>query len=149
MSENNNQEKLIKTAGLIGLALLAFALVYNLLLGGGTGFGFSLYYGRAFDLTGLLALISTLAVKLLWVVFIVSLIIGIVLVLKNHLLENKDFNICCLIEGGSTCPKCGAKVKENYKFCPSCQASLKETCSKCGQELKADWKCCPTCGTVK
>lgn len=149
MSENNNQEKLIKTAGVIGLALLAFALVYNLVLGGGTGFGFNLYYGRGFDLSGLLASIFALAVKLLWVVFIVSLVIGLVLVLKKHLLETNNLNICGLLEGGSVCPKCGTKVKDNYKFCPSCQASLKETCSKCGQEVKADWKCCPTCGTEK
>lgn len=102
-----------------------------------------------FELTGLVVSVLALAVRLLWVVFIVSLVIGIVLVLKKYLLENKDLNICCLIEGGSTCPKCGTKVKDNYKFCPSCQTSLKETCSKCGQDLKADWKCCPTCGTEK
>lgn len=46
------------------------------------------------------------------------------------------------------CPKCGAKVDANSKFCPECGQSLgPKKCSKCGAEIKDNnAKFCPECG---
>jgi len=49
--------------------------------------------------------------------------------------------------GHFKCPNCGKTVKNDYKFCPYCGASLKKTCLKCGTEIKEDWTYCPECST--
>ena len=49
--------------------------------------------------------------------------------------------------GTEICPKCGAKVKAGAKFCPECGVKLGEqVCSKCGAKVKAGAKFCPECG---
>ena len=49
--------------------------------------------------------------------------------------------------GVETCPKCGAKVSAGTKFCPECGAKLGEqVCPKCGAKVKAGAKFCPECG---
>jgi len=46
------------------------------------------------------------------------------------------------------CPKCGASVAENARFCPECGEKIKVemTCAKCGAKLAARAKFCPECG---
>lgn len=150
MSQNNNQDNTLRTLGIVALGVIVFALVYNTLLGGRSGFGFEMSWGmnNGLNLNGALASILILAVRLLWVVFVVSVIAGIVVVAKKYLEDNKiDLNsFTKLYHSGQSCPCCGAKVSAEFKYCPSCQASLKATCSECGKELLNGWKCCPECG---
>ena len=48
----------------------------------------------------------------------------------------------------ATCPKCGAQVRADAKFCPSCGTKLgTEQCPKCGAQVRAGSKFCPECGT--
>lgn len=150
MSQNNNQDNTLRTLGIVALGVIVFALVYNTLLGGRSGFGFKMSFGmdNAFGLNGALASVLVLAVQLLWVVFVVSVIAGLVVFAKKYLEDNKidlsSFTKLC--PSGQSCPSCGAKVSAEFKYCPSCQASLKNTCSDCGKELLSGWKCCPDCG---
>ncbi len=47
-----------------------------------------------------------------------------------------------------TCPKCGAKIPANSKFCNQCGAKIGGTsCPQCGAEVPAGSKFCPNCGT--
>ena len=49
---------------------------------------------------------------------------------------------------GAVCPKCGASVNANAKFCPACgeKLAVKASCPKCGAEVPAGSKFCPECG---
>ncbi len=151
MSQNNNQDNTLKTVGIIALAVIIFALMYNLFLGGRTGFSFNLYSGRGLDLSAFIASILVLAVKLLWLLFVISLVVGLVIVIKKFI-EEKKINLKFiekLTETGYACPSCGTKLTAEFKFCPNCKASLKDTCTKCGKDLQVGWKCCPSCGTER
>jgi len=46
------------------------------------------------------------------------------------------------------CPKCGADVPGDSKFCPSCGEKMPEPskCPKCGADAPAGSKFCPSCG---
>ena len=44
------------------------------------------------------------------------------------------------------CPKCGAKIPVQQKFCSECGASIKTTCAQCGKDISAGSKFCPECG---
>jgi len=46
------------------------------------------------------------------------------------------------------CPKCGATLETNAKFCPECGHNLKAAahCSECGEKLKDGAKFCSSCG---
>ncbi len=48
----------------------------------------------------------------------------------------------------ATCPKCGAPLAGNVKFCPECGASLKSSthCTQCGAKLQPGAKFCGECG---
>lgn len=155
MSQNSNQDSTIKTLGIVSLAVIVFALLYNSLLGGRNGFGFHMSYGYepgGFpDVNGIFASLLVLAVKLLWLVFVAALLAGLVMLVKKYLNENKiDLSFISKVsQAGFNCPLCGAGVSSEFKYCPNCQASLKDTCFECGRDLLPGWKCCPTCGKEK
>ena len=44
------------------------------------------------------------------------------------------------------CPKCGAKIDANAKFCPECGQKILHACPKCGTEVSPNQKFCPECG---
>jgi len=48
----------------------------------------------------------------------------------------------------ASCPKCGASLPGNVKFCPECGEALyvATKCAKCGAELAPGAKFCPECG---
>lgn len=54
------------------------------------------------------------------------------------------------VNTSKTCPKCGAAVSANAKFCAECGEKLEETgmkfCSECGAKVEAGAKFCPSCG---
>jgi membrane protease subunit (stomatin/prohibitin family) len=60
----------------------------------------------------------------------------------NALSQAKDTPV----EEKNVCPKCGAKIKKNAKFCPECGEKLVLTCPYCGAEVKESSKFCPECG---
>jgi len=48
----------------------------------------------------------------------------------------------------ASCPKCGAPLGTNAKFCPECGEKLTDTkCSNCGAVLQPGAKFCAECGT--
>ena len=151
MTQNNNHENTLKTVGIVALAVVAFALLYNLLLGGRAGFGFDMGYNYGWGLNTLIAYVLAVAVKLLWLTFIVSLVIGTVTVMKKYTVDEKKINLNFLkfADDGYACPCCGTKLTAEFKFCPNCKASLKEKCVKCAKELQVGWNCCPACGTER
>lgn len=51
-------------------------------------------------------------------------------------------------KGEKTCPKCGAQILENSKFCSECGEKLPQNkfCSECGAKVSSTAKFCPECG---
>jgi membrane protease subunit (stomatin/prohibitin family) len=49
----------------------------------------------------------------------------------------------------ASCPKCGASLEKNSKFCPECGEKLvaSKHCPECGEKLKPNAKFCINCGT--
>lgn len=148
MSQNNNRDSIFKTIGIITLAIVAIAFVYNF-LSGGQG-GLDLNYISGYGYNSLIAFILVIAVKLLWLTFIISLIIGIIMFIKKTVNGKKiNLRFNSSTEGGYNCPCCGTKLTADFRFCPNCKASLKEKCVKCGKDLQVGWNCCPACGTAR
>lgn len=146
MSRNNNRENILKTIGVVTLAVVA--VIFLLLLGGRSGIGFN--YIPRYGVNSLIASVLVIVVKLLWLTFIISLVIGIVIFIKKAVngkkIEHRFNN-----SGGAgyACPCCRTMLTADFKFCPNCKASLKEKCIKCGKDLQVGWNCCPVCGTVR
>jgi hypothetical protein len=80
--------------------------------------------------TGLITLLLTFLIKLLFVLFIVGLIGGLVVVAKNYIFTPEDI--------------------ENFKFTFKVNkvTSEKQTCIVCGKEVNLEWKACPYCSTT-
>lgn len=150
MSVNNTRESnfrsLLVLAGL-GLLILLFL---NWLIGGMTGYGSGMYYGRGMgNTTGLTGSVIGLIMKLLWFVFYVSLLAGLTVAAKKYVFDDKKLDLSIirkLTDMGSACPVCGARINSSFRFCPGCKADLKETCAQCSGEMKLDWEFCPSCG---
>ena len=47
------------------------------------------------------------------------------------------------------CPRCGATVADNSKFCGDCGTALPWQCSACGSENPADKRFCGDCGAAR
>ena len=45
------------------------------------------------------------------------------------------------------CPKCGASIDDNHKFCSSCGEKITNVCSSCGKPVSEDDNFCTSCGT--
>lgn len=60
----------------------------------------------------------------------------------------EDAKFCgeCGAKQGETCPKCGAAVATGAKFCGECGESLIKKCANCGADVKAGAKFCGECG---
>jgi hypothetical protein len=75
--------------------------------------------------TGIITVVLALFIKVLVVVFILSLLVGLFILAKNYLFNAQDI----------------AALKSS--FVPATKA--KRTCSACGKALEEDWKVCPYC----
>lgn len=150
MNQGGSSSTALRLLGITGLALLALSIFSNLLSGGRMGYGYNMYYGRGggLDLGGVLASVLVLLIKILWLVLIVSLIIGLYVAFKKSRFDYKKLDLVDrLFNSGYACTGCGTRLVEEYKFCPKCRIHLKETCRHCGKEIQAGWKCCPLCGS--
>lgn len=63
-------------------------------------------------------------------------------IMGNAMAQAKDIPA----EAKAVCPKCGAGVKKDAKFCPDCGEKLALTCPQCGAVLAKGAKFCPECG---
>lgn len=91
--------------------------------------GGSMYMGTGLGFGLSISLLLTYLIKFLFVVFIVGLVCGLVVVVKNYIFTPEDIE-------AFKAPFRVNKVPVN-----------KITCSECGKELNADWKTCPYCST--
>jgi RNA polymerase subunit RPABC4/transcription elongation factor Spt4 len=62
----------------------------------------------------------------------------------EHALEQEA--LLQAIEEPEVCPGCGAKVQEDFIYCPYCHTHLKKNCVACDRVLELDWHICPYCG---
>ncbi|MEA3309385.1 MAG: zinc ribbon domain-containing protein [Chloroflexota bacterium] len=53
------------------------------------------------------------------------------------------------IEEPEVCASCGAKVSQEFLYCPYCHTQLKKSCGYCNQLLELEWNICPYCGTAQ
>ena len=45
-----------------------------------------------------------------------------------------------------SCPGCGRLLNSEYRFCPTCRATLRRVCLGCGKILQSGWIVCAHCG---
>jgi type IV pilus assembly protein PilB len=45
-----------------------------------------------------------------------------------------------------SCPGCGRLLNSEYRFCPTCRATLRRVCLGCGRLLQSGWIVCAHCG---
>lgn len=124
---SQKQDEIIKVLGIAVLALIVFALLGNLFGGGQAGMGYGYGYGHGMgggsgtaNVNVLLASVFGLAVKLLWFVFVISLVVGLVLYIRKLLPEGTQINLGFFNDAGHVCPSCQTKIRQGYKFCPGC-----------------------------
>ena len=154
MMSSSNKDIDWSKIGYILLGLFGLYFVYNQLAMSST-MTVSGHMGRVVNTGGganqLLFSLIGLAIKLLWFILLVSVLIGIYIAVKRYVLDNNStFNLNLLsnsLPSGYNCPSCNESLSQEFKFCPRCKESLKKSCAKCGKDLLAGWKCCPCCGT--
>lgn len=154
MWRNIGNDLKIKKLGLLTVGLVVAWSLVSSLFGGGAVYGSYPYYGRGMVSNANWAItpVLLLIIKLLWFVFVVSLIIGLALAAKKYIFAEKKLNLGFLEEFvpfGYECPCCGTKLGSEFNYCPACKAVVKEPCSNCGKELKINWKYCPACGETR
>jgi RNA polymerase subunit RPABC4/transcription elongation factor Spt4 len=62
----------------------------------------------------------------------------------EHALEQEA--LLQAIEEPEVCPGCGAKVQNDFIYCPYCHTHLRKKCVACDAVLALDWNICPYCG---
>lgn len=130
---------ILKFLGVLLVSILGLWLINALLFGSGYGFNvgfrgnheggnFYMGYGYGYGFAGTLSVVLLFLIKVLFVLFVVGLVVGIGIAIKNYLFTAEDVEkIKCTFAGRKT-------------------VVIKETCSICGKELEQDWKVCPHCG---
>ncbi len=51
------------------------------------------------------------------------------------------------ITGDLVCPSCEQPIEQDFLFCPTCQARLRQLCQRCERPILLRWRACPYCGT--
>lgn len=84
--------------------------------------------GYGFGFNGTLALFMMFLIKVLCILFMVGVVVGIAVFIKNHLFTEED----------------ARKIKGTLGM--KAEVVAKEKCSVCGKELQSEWTLCPYCG---
>lgn len=126
------------------IGILALMFLPGLFAGTGMGFGYgygfrhhmlggpmNMYMGYGYGFNGTLALFMMFMIKVLFFLFMVGLVVGIGVFIKNHVFTAEDVR----------------KIKSTFSVKPEVVA--KEQCSVCSKELQPEWKVCPYCGGVE
>lgn len=87
-------------------------------------------YGYGFGL-GTFSVILVFLIKVLFVLFVIALLVGLVMAAKNYLFTQQDY---AAFKGGftqtqrpkKTCDNCGKTLEDGWKVCPYCVAEVKE-----------------------
>lgn len=82
-------------------------------------------YGNGFN--GTISVLLMFLIKVLFFVFVVALIVGLILMVKNSIFTPEDI----------------ATIKGAFN---SKNQTPKKVCDSCGKELDPKWKACPYCG---
>lgn len=131
---------IIKILAVVLLSILGLTLIRELFFGTGYGSGIIvrgnheggyIYMSTGLGFAGTISAVLLVLIKVLFVLFIVGLIVGIAIAVKNYLFTAEDVE----------------KIKST--FTGKKTVVFKETCSDCGKELNDDWKVCPHCGKEK
>lgn len=133
---NNSITRLIVIAllGIFGLWL-----IYTLLVGPGLGLGMRGYYGGGhmdmgigigFGYGSTLTYLLLLLIKVLFAVFVIGLVAGIIVWIKNNMFTSEDIET----------------IKNTFT---GNRVNVKERCSICNRDMEAEWKVCPHCGKEK
>lgn len=74
---------------------------------------------------GMITIVLTLFIKLLVVVFILSLLVGLFILAKNYLFSAQDIaalkgTIVPVTKAKRTCDVCGKGLENEWKVCPYC-----------------------------
>jgi hypothetical protein len=164
------KDSILKIIGLSALGLLVLWLVNAVLFP--TRYGMSVrynmpgYYSNGyynyFGINGLIFLI----IQVLLVVFILALLLGIVMIVKNSLFtpDNKDsikqklfngsnqLNDDTVVKGSDqkmeeiTAEEQNEEIELISAKEPKQKIEEKKVCAECGQELDPEWKICLNCG---
>jgi len=133
----DNGKSLLKFLGSLIIGIIGLWLIYTIITGPGVGsIG---YHGGGYEhmsygvsgasMIGTTSFILLLLIKLLFVLFIIGLVVGIALVIKNYIFTKEDVE----------------KIKNT--FVGNKTAAVKHTCNACGKVLDDQWKVCPYCGS--
>lgn len=125
---------LVSVLGLIGLWLVK-AILFP------TGYGVSVrynmpgYYNNGFEQSfqsnynsGFNSF-ALLIFQILLVLFVVALLVGVVMLVKNYVFTSADIETIKRTMSGKTI-----------------QVQVRKACAECGNELNPEWRVCPNCG---
>ena len=108
MASKGKYDNWLKLVGIIVLVYIVISLLNNVAY-----------------LNLLISSLLTVAIKILWLVFVITLVIGLVVAVNKYLIGKKkiDRSLTQEFAGASyTCKSCEAALKNDYKFCPTCGA---------------------------
>jgi len=77
--------------------------------------------------TGTLTILFLILIKVLFAAFVIGLVVGGIVFIKNTLFTEEE------------------KAKFRVIFTGN-KVTQKKTCAHCNKEIKAEWKACPYCG---
>lgn len=125
----------IKVVGYSVLGLIVLWLAKAILFP--TGYGVSVRYNmpqnyrtgfeHGYYVNNGLNSLSGSIFQMILVVLVLTLIVGVVMLVKNYLFSSEEI----------------AEMKESFSGKP---AGTKRKCSECGKDLRPEWKVCPHCG---
>ena len=130
----------IRIAVITGIGIVILWLINALLFQTGNGVNFNFrgnheggyfYMGTGLGFTATISTLLLFLIKILFILFIVGLVIGIVIAVKNYVFTEEDIK----------------KIKNT--FTSKKTVIIKETCSVCGKTIEKEWKACPHCGKLK
>lgn len=133
-----NENTIFKLIVVSIIGVFALWFLYTLIAGTGNGIsvGFRGNYGNGYMYMGSglsISSIMLLLVKFLFVLFVVGLVGGATVFIKNNLFTQEDIEKI----KGTFASNTVQEVKEEFVVC-----------STCGKEIDAEWKACPYCGEL-